>query len=279
MPTTNDTRDWAGADLVGPEDEKLGTISQVYVDRETGEPTFASVRTGLFGMRGSLVPISEASRHGDHIHVPYTKDQVKDAPNLGDEDDLSTEDEERLYRHYGLGYGGTYDGPDHPSLGREVDTGVTRADNGAEPTAGVEVLGAGTSAGHDTSGPNTDNAMTRSEEELRVGTRSTEAGRVRLRKYVTTEQVETAVPVSHEEVTIEREPITDANLDAATDGPAISEEEHEVVLHAEEPVVEKNVVPKERVRLGTETVTEEATVRDSVRKEQIETDGDQIDRP
>ena len=99
--------------------------------------------------------------------------------------------------------------------------------------------------------------MTRSEEELRVGTRQREAGRARLRKYVVTEMVTKTVPVSHEEVRIEREPITDANRGDALDGPAISEEEHEVVLHEDEVVVDKQTVAKERVRLGTETVTEE----------------------
>jgi uncharacterized protein (TIGR02271 family) len=126
--------------------------------------------------------------------------------------------------------------------------------------------------GHDTSGPTTDEAMTRSEEQLRVGTQQVEAGRARLRKYVVTENVTQTVPVSHEEVRIEREPITEGNAPAAHDGPAISEEEHEVVLHAEQPVVQKEAVPVERVRLGTETVREEQTVSDEVRKEQIETD-------
>ncbi len=116
--------------------------------------------------------------------------------------------------------------------------------------------------------------MTRSEEELAVGKTSRETGRARLRKYVVTENVETTVPVQREEVRIEREPITDANIDNATDGPAISEEEHEVTLHAEEPVVEKRAVPKERVRLDKETVTEERTVSDEVRKERIEAEGD-----
>jgi uncharacterized protein (TIGR02271 family) len=114
--------------------------------------------------------------------------------------------------------------------------------------------------------------MTRSEEELRVGTETRERGRARLRKYVTTEQQQVTVPVQREEVRVEREPITDANLDAATSGPAISEEEHEVVLREEEPVVEKRAVPRERVRLDTETVTDERQVAEEVRKEHIEVD-------
>jgi uncharacterized protein (TIGR02271 family) len=128
--------------------------------------------------------------------------------------------------------------------------------------------------GHDTSGPTTDDAMTRSEERLNVGTQSRESGRARLRKYVVTENVQQTVPVSHEEVRVEREPITDANVGAATSGPTISDEEHEVVLHEERPVVEKEAVPVERVRLDTETVTDQATVNEEVRKEQIDTDVD-----
>jgi uncharacterized protein (TIGR02271 family) len=116
--------------------------------------------------------------------------------------------------------------------------------------------------------------MTRSEERLNVGTRKEEVGRARLRKYVVNENVTETVPVSREEVRIEREPITDANVGKAMDGPAISEEEHEVTLHAERPVVEKEAVPVERVRLDKDTVTEHETVNEGVRKEQIDVGGE-----
>ena len=100
-----------------------------------------------------------------------------------------------------------------------------------------------------------------------------EAGRARLRKHVVTEQVQKTVPVTHEEVRVEREPITEQNVDQALDGPAISEEEHEVVLHAERPVVDKEAVPVERVRLDKQVVNEQENVSDTVRKEAVETDG------
>ena len=124
--------------------------------------------------------------------------------------------------------------------------------------------------GEDVSGPETDDAMTRSEEELRVGKTERESGRARLRKYVVDEEVTQTVPVRREEVRVEREPITDANAGDALDGPAISEEEHEVVLHDEELVVDKRAVPKERVRLDKDTVTDEQQVSEDVRKEQVE---------
>jgi len=121
--------------------------------------------------------------------------------------------------------------------------------------------------------------MTRSEEQLRVGTEQVQTGTARLRKHIVTENVSHTVPVSHEEVRVQREPITDANRDQAMGGSELSEEEHEVTLHAEQPVVTKETVPVERVKLGTETVSGEETVSDSVRKEQIEqTDEPRADR-
>ena len=112
-----------------------------------------------------------------------------------------------------------------------------------------------------------------------MGTRQREAGRARLRKYVVTEMVTKTVPVKREEVRIEREPITDANRGDAHDGPDISEEEHEVVLHEDEVVVDKQAVAKERVRMGTETVSEDREVSEEVRKEQIDIEGQTTWRP
>jgi uncharacterized protein (TIGR02271 family) len=117
-----------------------------------------------------------------------------------------------------------------------------------------------------------DGHLSPDEEQLRVGTETREAGRARLRKHVITEHQQTTVPVSHEEVTVEREPITEANRGDAYDGPAISEEEHEVTLHAERPVVETEAVPVERVQLGKQTVTDQETVGGEVRKEEVELD-------
>jgi uncharacterized protein (TIGR02271 family) len=123
--------------------------------------------------------------------------------------------------------------------------------------------------------------MTVSEERLNVGTEQREAGRARLRKYVVTENVTQTVPVQREEVRVEREPITEANRDAAMSGPDITEDEHEVVLHEERPVAQKETVPVERVRLDTETVTEQETVGEDVRKERVDVEGDvpRTDRP
>ena len=151
-------------------------------------------------------------------------------------------------------------------------SGGPHPDEGSVPTAGPPRPAATPNEGRDVSGRTTDDAMTRSEEELHVGTASRERGRVRLRKYVVTEEVQQTVPVRREEVRVEREPIADANIDRAAEGPAISEQEHEVVLHEEEVVIEKRTVPKERVRLAKDVITEEQQVSDEVRKEQIDVD-------
>jgi uncharacterized protein (TIGR02271 family) len=256
MPPSIDTvQSWQGRTMVDPAGDKLGTIDAIYLDDETGQPEWATVTRGLFAAKAAFVPLAQAQDTGDSVQVPYDKQQVIDAPTMEADGQLSQDEEAELYRHYGLDYS------EH------------RSDSG---------LPAGTdrdTVGRDTSGPTTDEAMTRSEEELSVGTETRERGRARLRKHVTTEQQTVTVPVQREEVRVEREPISDANLDAATSGPAISEEEHEVTLREEEPVVEKRAVPKERVRLDKDTVTEERQVSEEVRKEQIEVDDqDQLRR-
>jgi uncharacterized protein (TIGR02271 family) len=251
-----------GQDVYDESGEKIGSAAEVYLDDETGQPEWVTVRTGLFGTKESFVPIRNADLTDDGVRVPVSKTQVKDAPKIDADGHLSPEEEQELYRYYGLGAGTTTDTA--PTDNVPTDTTTTQKGAGFDARPPV---------GHDTSGPTTDNAMTLSEERLDVGTRSEEVGRARLRKYVVTENVTQTVPVAREEVRIEREPITDANIGDAMDGPAISEEEHEVTLHAERAVVNKEAVPVERVRLDKATVTEEATVTEGLRKEEIEADG------
>jgi uncharacterized protein (TIGR02271 family) len=265
MATTQDIQNWRGRTLVDGSGDKIGKIEDVYLDRSSGEPEWIAVKTGMFGSNVSFVPIRDASTEGDDIQVTHAKDLVKDAPNVEADGELSPEEERRLYQHYGRS---DYDEWTPDSEDR-TEARYGRDDRDFDGDGDVD----GT-VGRDTSGPTTDDAMTRSEEELAVGTQRRETGRARLRKVVETEQVEQTVPVQREEVRVEREPITDANRADALDGPDISEEEHEVTLHTEEPVVEKRTVPKERVRLDKDVHTGEETVSEEVRKERIEADGD-----
>ncbi len=250
-----DAYTWQGRDLIGSDGEKIGNIKEIYEDAHTGKPEWGLVSSGFFGTSSHFVPLAGAQPAGEAVRVGVTKDQVKGAPSIEGDGELSEADERRLFEHYNVPY---------------TDEGSVTADGA--PNGGAQ-RGA---TGYDTSGPTTDDAMTRSEEELRVGKTAEERGRARLRKYIVTEEVQTTIPVQREEVRVEREPITDANVDQAMDGPELSEEEHEVVLHEEQPVVEKRTVPKERVALRKDTVTEEREVSEEVRKERIEHEGDQL---
>ena len=259
MINTNNLDSLIGADVVDIEGRKAGTVGQVYVDSTTNQPSWVTVVTGLFGTSESFAPLDSADWTGDELRIPYDKSFVKDAPRIDIDGSLDSADEDALYRYYNLGGSSgsseTYD---------ETLSDVTSGDRRSE--------------GYDTSGPTTDDAMTRSEEQLHVGTEKVVAGRARLRKHVVTENQTVTVPVSHEEVTLEREPITEANVGNATSGPDLSEEEHEVQLTEERVVVNKETVPVERVRLGTETVAENQQVSEDVRKEEIEFEGTDADR-
>lgn len=244
MITEKMTAELIGRQAYDTRGEKIGKIGQVYVDDRSGTPTWATVHTGLFGMKESFVPLQGADVKGGDVALPVAKEQVKDAPHVGETNEhLDAREEQALLRHYNVGTGGDTRAASHGA--------ADRADRRTDDR---------------------DAAVTRSEERLRVGTETEETGRVRLRKYVVTEEQKVTVPVSHEEVRLEREPIRDG--ERAT-GAAIGEQEQEVTLHAERPVVDKTTEAVERVRLGTDTVTEDETVSDTVRKERVEVDDPQ----
>ena len=282
----NSIEELYGATVTGADGDKIGKVDEVYLDNATNQPEWVSVKTGLFGSNVSLIPLNSASVSGDTVTVPFDKAKVKDAPHHDPGHELSERDEDDLYAYYGIASsGGTVTETSNTSTtGTTGTTGTattgtvgtqdTTTGYATAGTTGTDVRG----AGHDTSGPNTDDAMTRSKEELRVGTETREAGRARLRKYITSETVTRTVPVSHEEVVVEREPITEANRGAALSGGDLTEEEHEVTLHEERAVAAKETVPVERVRLGTKTVTGEETVSAEVREEHIDVDTDQATR-
>jgi len=261
-----------GSTAYDKDGDKVGKVGAVYYDDATNQPSWLSVQTGLFGTKETFVPVQGAEFSGDRVTLQYDKATVKDAPNVDEDGHLSPQEEEQLYRYYGVQYAGGVETGRHAG-GVETrgvaDTGRTFDRDRDRDGVRDDARGA---VGRDTSGPTTDEAMTRSEERLNVGTETHEAGRARLRKHVVTEHQQVTVPVTREEVTLEREPITETNRGAAYDGPAISEEEHEVTLHAERPVVDTEAVAVERVRLGKETVTDQETVGGEVRKEEIELD-------
>jgi len=254
----NDIARLAGADVYDTDGDKVGTVGQVHLDGGSDEPQWVTVMTGLFGLKETFVPLQGASFSGDRVTVAFGKEQIKGAPRIDADGSLSATEEEGLYTYYGLSSHG--------------DSSYSERGEGYNAGGGYQTStdDRGRDVAH-TGHP--DDAMTRSEERLVTGTRTEETGRARLRKYVVTEQQQVTVPVSHEEVRLEREPITDANVGDAFDGAEITEAEHEVTLHAERPVVSTETVPVERVRLATETVQDKEIVHGEVRKEQIEFEG------
>jgi uncharacterized protein (TIGR02271 family) len=250
---------WIDRDAYDPDGEKIGKITDIYYDDVTQRPEWVAISTGWFGMKNTLVPIHGSRPTGDgDLQVAFDKEVVKDAPRIDPGGHLTAEEERELWSHYGY----EYDSTKTKDYGYGKAYTQDRADR--DYTAGND--------------READEAMTRSEEELRVTKQREATGKVRLRKYVITEHQQMTVPVQREEVRVEREPITEANVDEATRGPDISEAEHEVTTYEERPIVSKETVPKERVRLEKDTVTDTETVEGEIRKEQIEVEGDEKPR-
>jgi uncharacterized protein (TIGR02271 family) len=242
--------------------DKIGTIKDIYVDEITGRPEWLAVSTGLFGQNNSFVPLQGVESDGDNVIVPFSKDQVKDAPNCDADGRLSPAEEEQLYRHYNVSAEMRSDS------GRQRTTTTTPTGTG---TTGTPTTGTGTTGrGQRTS----DDAMTRSEEKLDVTKEERPVGRARLRKWIETEDQHFTVPVRREKARVVREPITDANRGDAMSGEALTEDDHEIVLNEERVDIDKHVEPKERVRLEKDVETEQVEVDEKVRKERIDVDRD-----
>jgi hypothetical protein len=227
--------DWRGRTVVDRDGEKIGRFDELYLD-ESDQPAWAAVTTGLFGMRQSLVPLSEARADGDVLQVPFGKDMVKAAPNIDPDERLDPDEEARLYRHYGLGAGRAADRDEavaggEPADREAVDDDDAVADDAADAREAGEARAGGTatepapareSAPDEPRGGDGEGVeMIRSEEEVDVGTRRRVSGKARLKKYVVTDHVQKVVPVQREEVRVEFEPADDA---AAEREPAARDE-------------------------------------------------------
>lgn len=261
--------------------DKVGKVGQLFVDSNSGEPTFVAVNTGLFGRNSSLVPLAGAKLNNEELHVAHTKDEISDAPNISDTDEgLEPEEEERLYKHYGLttqdsaqtqasdrgnaAQAGTAAGTGAAAgtaagtTGRREETAKTSADTGKKPA---------------TSG---DGSVIRSEEQLNVNKEKVASGRARLRKYVVEDTETVEVPVSREEVKVEREKLSPEEA-KKLGNTRIGEENADVVLHEEQVNVDKETVPVEKVNLNKETVTEKQKVSEDLKKERVEFQDDTKD--
>lgn len=276
------------------EGKKIGDAKHMYLDDNTGNPEWVTVKTGFFGSNETFVPTRSARLVQDHLEVPYPKEKIKDAPNV-DVDaggHLSVEEEQNLYRYYGIERTGDMAmSPDRPAAAAGTAGGAAAGTAGGRtaPAGGMDTpaaagtgaaagAGAGTGAMPGRTGAPERSAagegeyLTRSEEEMHVRVERRAAGKARLHKYVEVEDVEQTVPLRHEEVKVEREPLSPADREALRAGAQISEADRYVTLHEESPVVETEVVAKERVRMRVEEQVEQKKVHGRVRRERVEAD-------
>jgi len=285
--------------------EKLGDVNEVFVDDQSGQPTFVEVNHGLFGMNSSLVPLRGHDFSGDDLKLGFSKDRIKDAPDFDSDKPLTPEAQSDIFKHYGLD--NARDVTDYKDSNldskRDVQAGADKEHNltaGAGAAgAGAGAAGAGVAGAHadekkaDThttdaaaterkagvaddaaaARTNNDGELIRSEEQLNVNKERVASGEARLRKYVVTDTESVEVPVEREEVRVERTPINaeDAkNYDGAISGDS---EEASVTLHEERVNVNKETVPVEKINLKKDTVRDTETHTEELRKEQIDTDG------
>ena len=232
--------------VIGSDGDTIGKIGQVYLDNHTRQPSWVTVKTGWFGTSESFVPLDAATTAGEDIAVPYDKATIKGAPHTDPGQELTEQEEAKLYSYYGFASTGNqaaFDASDTTGIDTAIPTSAATGNDRGE-------------------------FLTRSEEQLHVGTEKVQTGRARLRKFIVTEQQTVTVPVTHEEVRLVREPVTPGDTVDATIGEAATD----VVLTEERVLVNKETVPVEKVRLGTDTITEQQDVTENVRKEQIEFD-------
>lgn len=245
-----DTSQLFGYDVLDSGDSKVGSVDGVWVDDATNRPEFIAVKTGwLFG-KNHLMPVEQAQIDGASrtIHVPYGQDQIKNGPSFDTSSSLSAGDEEQVYGYYGMRRSTESSPTGYASAGGPIKAQVpTRTGNGQD--------------------------MTLSEEELQVGKREVQSGNVRLRKIVRTEHKEIPVELRHEEVEIERVPVSDGQVP----GTAFQEQEIDVPLMQEEPVVAIEAHVREQVHVGKNVQSETRTVGGDVRREEAEIDQGAVD--
>lgn len=309
-PLGDSPQSLTGLHVVDADGAKVGTVQQVYRDDATNDPEWITVRTGLFGMKETFIPLAGARRTGGVLHVPHSRSTIKEAPRIDADGHLDPSEEERLYRHYGMTRPGLAEDPgglegvagDPPPADTVVTSGPpqrpaagtagaggarTRAmadtmhhiPSGGErnklidrPPAGAGAASRGRAEADTRHGTEPVPEIVLSEERIEVGTETRVTGRVHLSKHVVTEEVHRTVPLTHEEVRVVREKITEEDRLAGRAEPRTGDGMAEVVLHEERPTISKKMVPVERVWLETERVTEQQEIVTEIRREEVEID-------
>jgi len=238
-----------GYDVLDSTGNTIGSVDNVWVDDATNELEFIGVKTGwLFG-KTHVLPTADAQISSGSVTVPYSQDQIKNAPSFGGDSELSPENEDEIYSYF--------------NIDRTTATSPTGL-----PAGGTGMRSSG-SAGETKLTDEGSMDVPVSEEELQVGKRQVEAGTVRLRKVVRTEHEEVPVELKREEIQVERVPASEA-----TNVPdsAFQEKDIEIPVMREEPVVAKEARVTGKVHVEKTADTETQTVGDEVRREEVNVD-------
>jgi uncharacterized protein (TIGR02271 family) len=233
---------FAGYTVYDNAGSKIGKVDDLFLD-ENDQPEYVGVKMGLLGTKSTIIPMELATtdESAGTITVSTDKETAKDGPAFDDDREITPEYENEVRSYYGLGAAqaqgtGSYDTYEEPRT--ESHSDVTHDD---------------------------ELRVQRSEEELRAGTREREAGSVKVRKRVRTDRERIEVPVKHEEVSVERVPVSGEATEAH-----IGEDEVSVPVTEEEVVVDKRAVAKEEVRLRKDVVEGTEFVEEDVRREEID---------
>jgi uncharacterized protein (TIGR02271 family) len=272
---------FAGYEVYDHSGSKIGKVDDLFVD-ENENPEYVGVKMGFFGTSSTLIPwemVSSTDDSGRNVTVATDKETAKNGPAFDDDREITPEFEQQVYSYYGLqsssdsessgSYGSYYsDGStDAGTVGPGMSMGDTETGEFREHAVTDE--GVNQSQGDDLADED-ELRVQRTEEELAAGTREREAGQVRVSKRVRTDRESVEVPTRHEEVSVERVPVSEGAA-AATEA-QIGEDEVRVPLTEEEVVVEKRPVAKEEVRIRKDVVEDTEVVEEDVRKEEVDVD-------
>jgi uncharacterized protein (TIGR02271 family) len=260
--------------------QKIGKVDDLFVD-ENDQPEYLGVKTGLFGLRSTLIPwemvrVDEGQRV---IEISADKDYVKGAPNFDDDKDITPEFEREVYSHFGLrreettgerGRYGAYYGAATDEASGERHPGIAMGDVDRQSGQFHEhdPAAEGLAEPGDDLRDEDELRVQRTEEELRAGTREREAGALNVRKRVRTDREQIRVPKRREEVHVERVPVEGRE---ASEG-EIGEDEVFMPVTEEEVVVEKRPEVKEEIRVRKDVAQDEEIVEEDVRREEVDID-------
>ena len=258
--------------VVDQNGSEIGTVHSFWADQQTGMLEFIGVKTGwLFG-QNHVVPVEKVQldQAAQTVSVPYTAEFVKGAPSFNADAEISDSEEADIFRYYGVtgGSAGRTTTETTSTTGRTAEAAGMGAAGAASYAAGTTTAKASTDTTRATTATGgQDIEVPLTEEEVKVGKRTVDAGQVRLRKIVRTEVVNQPVEIKHEDVVIERVAAGDVRAGATSD---FKEEVIDVPLTREEVVVAKDAHVTGAVRLHKTAESETQNVSETVRKEDVE---------